>query len=64
MGAGMDMRELVGYAMVVLAVAIVVGGLLAARYHSPGRRYARLRAKEREREKLRRASIDTQSTSS
>jgi len=56
----MSLRELLGYLMAALAVLIVAGGIWAARYHSPARKYARRIAKERRaaRERKRRVEDD------
>ena len=43
----MELRELVGYAFLVLAVMIAAVGIWAVRYFSPMARYGRMRAKER-----------------
>ena len=43
----MSFRELVGYALIVIAIGLAVGGLWAAVYYSPARRYQRIRAQER-----------------
>jgi predicted histidine transporter YuiF (NhaC family) len=43
----MDLRELVGYFCAILAVAMAVGSLWAARYYSAPRQYRRMRARER-----------------
>jgi hypothetical protein len=41
------MREILGYSLAVMAVLIAFGGVWAARYYSPRRKYARMRAQER-----------------
>ena len=43
----MDLRQLFGFACAVLAIALAIGGIWAARYYSRGRRHARMRARER-----------------
>ena len=43
----MSLREIVGYLLALIAVLSAVGGVWAARHYSPGRRYRRMRARER-----------------
>lgn len=43
----MELREIIGYACLLLAVLIVAGGIWAARYFSHQRVYARRLAQER-----------------
>ena len=41
------MREILGYILAIVAVLIAIGGVWAAHYYSPRRKYARMRARER-----------------
>ena len=41
------MREVLGYILAIVAVLIAIGGVWAAHYYSPRRKYARMRARER-----------------
>jgi hypothetical protein len=43
----MELRELIGYLCLLLAIAGTAGGIWAAWYYSPGRVYARQRMRER-----------------
>ena len=42
---GVRMREFLGYFLAILAIAVVIAGIWAARYYSPMRQTARLRAR-------------------
>lgn len=41
------MREVLGYTLAVIAVLIAFGGVWAAGFYAPRRRYARVRSQER-----------------
>lgn len=44
---GMELREIIGYLFVLLALAGTVTGIWAAWHYAPGRAYARQLARER-----------------
>jgi hypothetical protein len=41
------MRDVLGYILAIFAVLIAIGGVWAAHYYSPRRKYSRMRARER-----------------